>query len=58
MRQDIARFRRARWVDSGISLFDVPNNSLFIDYKRSAVTKTLLFVEDPIVLNDRAFEIA
>ena len=46
-----------RWIDRDVSFVDVLNDSFFIDHESSAVSETLLFVEDAIVFDDSAFEI-
>jgi hypothetical protein len=47
----------SRWIDSGISFVDVANDAFFIDQKSGAISKTLLFIKDTVILNYSAFEI-
>jgi len=58
MSQDVAGFKRCRWVDGHVPFVDMLNNPSLIDHKRSAITKALRFVEKPVILDHCSFEIA
>lgn len=55
--QDVTCVNDRRWIDRDVSFVDVLNDSFFIDHEGSAISETLLFVEDAIVFDDSAFEI-
>ena len=57
MLQDVTCVNDRRWIDRDVSFVDVLNDSFFIDHEGSAVTETLLFVEDAVVFDDSAFEV-
>ena len=58
MLEHVARLDNGRRIDRDVSFIDVSNNAFFIDQEGGAISKTLLFVEDAIVFDDSAFEIA
>ena len=58
MRQDVARVGRAGRIDRDAALINVPNDAILIDHKRGAITIATFFIEDAIVFDHRAFEIA
>ena len=45
-------------IDRHVSFVNVPDDAFFIDQEGGAISEALLFVEDAIVFNDGAFEIA
>ena len=55
--QNVTCVHYRRWIDRDVSIVDVLNDSFFIDHEGSAISETLLFVEDAIVFDDSAFEI-
>ena len=56
--QHVARFKSATRIDGGVSFIDMLNNAFFIDHEGGSISKPLLFVEDAIVFDYSAFEIA
>ena len=56
--EHVTRFDSRAWIDRDVSFVDVLNNAFFIDHKGSAVAKPLLFVEDAVIFDNCAFEIA
>ena len=58
MRQRVTRVYCRSRIDCDISFVNVPDDAVFIDHKRCAISKALLLVKDTIILNDCAFEIA
>jgi hypothetical protein len=58
VRQDVARTGGAAGIQSLAAFVDVLNDPFLVDYESGAISKLLIFVKDPIVLHDRAFEIA
>ena len=46
------------WIDGDVAFVNVSNDAFFVDQERGAIAKALLLVEDAIVFDDRAFEIA
>jgi hypothetical protein len=58
MLKHVACFDSATWVDSHIPFIDVLNLPFLVDHKRSAVAKALFLVEDAIIPDHCAFEIA
>jgi len=45
-------------VDCNVSFVDVLNDAFFVDQEGGPITEALLFVEDTIIFDDGAFEIA
>jgi hypothetical protein len=45
-------------IDRHVSFIDVPDDAFFIDQEGGAISKALLLVEDAVVFNNSAFEIA
>ena len=45
-------------VDRHVSFVDVLNDAFFIDQEGGPIAEALLFVEDTIIFDDGAFEIA
>ena len=58
MCKHVAGFYNGSRIDRDISFVDVPNDAFFIDQEGGAISKALFFVEDAVILNDGAFEIA
>jgi len=58
MRERVTRIGGAGRIDSSVSFLNVTNDAFFVDHKGGAISKPLLLVEDTIVLNYSAFEIA
>ena len=58
MRQDVARISRSRGIDSYVAFVYVLDYSVLVDHERRAVAIATLFIEDAIILDDSAFEIA
>lgn len=58
MREDVARFSGAGWINCHITFVDVLNDPLFVDDEGRAIAEALLFIEDPVILHDGALEIA
>lgn len=56
--EHVARFDHGCRIDGDVSFIDVPNDAFLIDQEGGAIAKALLLVEDAIVLNYGAFEIA
>lgn len=56
--EDVTRVHDRCWIDSDVAFVDVLNDPFFIDHESGAVSEALLFVEDAIVFDDSAFEIA
>ena len=57
MSEHVTRLLHAARIDSYITFVDVANDAFLIDHKGCAISKTLLLVEDSIVLHYRALEI-
>ncbi len=57
MREHVTRFDSGGRIDRHVSFVDVLNNALLIDHESRAISESLLFVEDTIVLNNSAFEV-
>jgi len=45
-------------IDRDVSFVDVLNDAVLIDHEGGAIAEALLFVEDTIIFDDGAFEIA
>jgi len=58
MRQDVARVRGARRIDSHSSFIDVLDEAVFIDDERGAISVAAFFVKYPVISDDCSFEIA
>ena len=58
MCQDVACIVCGRRVDRHFPFIDVLNNSLGIDHKRGPIAEALIFIENPVILYHRSFEIA
>jgi len=56
--QNVTRVHHGRRIDRDVSFVDVSNDAFFIDQEGGAVAKALLFVEDAVILDHGAFEIA
>ena len=58
MLEHVTRLDNSSRIDCGISFVDVTNDAFFIDQESGAISEALLFIEDTIILNYSAFEIA
>ena len=58
MLEHVTCFNYRCGIDRDVSFIDVLNDAVFVDQEGSAIAEALLFVEDAIVFDDRAFEIA
>ena len=58
MCEHVTRFDSGCRIDRDISFVDVLNDAVFIDHEGGTIAKALLLVEDTIVLDYGAFEIA
>lgn len=58
MLEHVTRIDNSGRIDCGISFVDVAYDAFFIDQESGAISKALLFIEDTIILNYSAFEIA
>lgn len=56
--EHVTRLHDARWIDRDVSFVNMPNYAFFIDQERGTIAKPLLFVENAVVFDDRAFEVA
>ena len=54
----VTRFDSRAGVNCHVPLVDVSNDAFFIDHEGGAIAEALLFVEDAVIFNDGAFEIA
>ena len=54
----VTRVSDGGWIDGGVSFVNVPDDAFFIDQEGGAIAKALLLVEDSVVFDDGAFEIA
>lgn len=58
MHQDVAGIDHGRWIDGHVAFVDVLDDAFFVDHEGGAITEALLFIENAIVFDDGAFEIA
>ena len=58
MLEYVARIDHRGWIDGDVSFVDVADDAFFIDQEGGAIAKALLLVEDSVVFDDGAFEIA
>jgi hypothetical protein len=56
--EHVTRLYNGGGIDGDVAFVNVTNDAFFIDEEGGPISKPLLFVEDTIVLNDSAFEIA
>jgi hypothetical protein len=56
--EHVAGVNNSGRIDRHVPFIDVPDDAFFIDQEGGAISKALLLVEDAIILNDGAFEIA
>jgi len=56
--EHITRVYNARRIDRDISFVNVTNDAFFIDQERGAVSEALLLIEDAVVFDDSALEVA
>ena len=58
MLEHIAGLYNRRRIDRDVSFVNVPNDAFFVDQESGAVSEALLLVEDTVILNRGALEIA
>ena len=58
MLEYVTRVSDRGWIDGGVSFVNVPDDAFFIDQKGGAIAEALLLIEDAVVFDDGAFEIA
>lgn len=58
MLEDVTGLNDCGRIDRHVSFVNVPDDAFFIDQEGGAISKALLLVEDAIVFDDSAFEIA
>ena len=58
MLEDVTGLNDSGRIDRHVSFVNVPDDAFFVDQEGGAISKALLLVEDAIVFNDSAFEIA
>ena len=56
--EDVTRLHDAARIDRDVTFIDVPDDALFVDHEGGAISKTLLLIEDTIILDYGAFEVA
>ena len=56
--QHAAHRVRAAWVNGGLVLVDVPDDTFLVHDERGAVCEAALFVEDSVFLGNGSLEIA
>jgi hypothetical protein len=56
--EDAARLERPRRVNRRVALFDVADDAVLVEHERGARAEAAVFVEDAVVADCRAFEIA
>ena len=58
MSEHVTCLRSAAGIDRDVSFVNVPNDAFFIDHEGGPIAEALLLVEDTIIFDDGAFEIA
>ena len=58
MLEHIARLDNGGRVDRNVSFVDVTDNAFFVYQERGSISETLFLVEDAVIFDDCAFEIA
>jgi len=58
MCERVARVSGARRIYGGVSFLNVPNDAFLIDHEGGPIAEALFLVEDTIILDHSAFEIA
>ena len=58
MCEGVTRVHHAAWIERDVAFVDVSNDTFFIDHEGGTIAKPLLLVEDTIILDYSAFEIA
>jgi len=58
MLKDVTGLDDSSRIDRHVSFVNVPDNAFFIDQEGGAISKTVFLVEDAVVFNHSAFEIA
>lgn len=56
--EHVTRLHDAGRIDRDVSFINVPDYAFFINQEGRTIAKTLLLVEDAVVFDDGAFEIA
>jgi len=56
--EHVTCFHYSRRIDRDVSFVDVLDDAVFVDHEGGAIAEALFFVEDAIIFDDRAFEIA
>jgi hypothetical protein len=58
LREDAARLNCARRINRGVTLFDIADDAFLVHDERGARAEAAFFVEDAVVADGGAFEIA
>ena len=58
MLQHVTGINDRGWIDGDVAFVDVLNDAFLIDHEGGAIAEALLLVEDTIILDYSAFEIA
>ena len=58
MHEHVARICNLGGIDGFVSFVDMLDDAFLVDYEGGAISEALLFVEDAIIFDDGAFEIA
>src|ERR1700674_4430497 len=58
VRKDVAGILGGGWIDGDVPFVDVLNDPVFVDHKGRTIAIAAVFIEDAIVLDHCAFEIA
>ena len=58
MLQHVTCVNNSSRVDRNVSFVDMLNDAFFVDQEGGPIAEALLFVEDTIIFDDGAFEIA
>ncbi len=56
--EHVTCFDNGGWIDCDVSFVNVPDDAFFVDQEGGAISKALLLVEDSIIFDYGAFEIA
>ena len=56
--ENVTRFHDGRRIDRDVSFINVLDYAFFIDQEGGAIAETLLLIENAVVFDDRAFEVA
>jgi len=58
MLKHVTRVYYGRRIDRDVSFVNVTNDAFFVDQESSAISKALLLIENTIIFDDGAFEVA